>query len=198
MYQVKPYRMPIDVENMVVALMYYIQEFARIGQPIPKPQVLEGVDEEQLVTRPYQKVDLLLAREHAAIRKRFCEASAFWRERYHPGKFIANVGQFGVWEEKLVKLLSGIPGSSCVPLSYVIQSQSIIKLLNAESHMDSLIIVAPHSGTYYSNDTAEYVLAMSHVTEMDAYYTCQYRGKKCHSDAKYIYVTSDPRSESKK
>jgi hypothetical protein len=155
MYQVEPYRMPIDVENMVVALMYYIQEFARIGQPIPKPQVLEGVDEEQLVTRPYQKVDLLLALEHAAIRKRFCEASTFWSERYHPGKFIANVGQFGVWEEKLVKFLSGIPGSSCVPLSYVIRDQRIVKVLNAESHMDSLVILAPHSGTYYSNDTAE-------------------------------------------
>jgi hypothetical protein len=154
MYQTKPYRMPLDVETMVVALMYYVQEFARLGKSVPKPQSLEHASDEELIGRPYKRTDLLLALENAEIRRKFCKDSLIWQDRL-PETFTPNCGQFRLWEEKLVDYLNHLPGSSGVPLSYVIRDDNIIRVLNAQDHLHSLILLAPHYGSYYIKDTTD-------------------------------------------
>jgi hypothetical protein len=109
MYQTEPYRMPLDVETMVVALTYCVQEFARLGKPVPKPQSLEHVSDKELVGRSYKKTDLLLALENAEIRKKFCKDLLVWRDCL-PKMFTPNCGQFRLWEEGFIGYLNHLPG----------------------------------------------------------------------------------------
>jgi hypothetical protein len=69
--------------------------------------------------------------------------------------FTPNCGQFRLWEEKFIGYLNHLSGSSGVPLSYVIRDDNIIWVLNAQDHLHSLIILAPHSGSYYVKDTTD-------------------------------------------
>jgi hypothetical protein len=118
--------MTVDVESMIVALMYYIQGFVRLGKSIPTPQPLD-VPWEQLSGRPYQKSDLLRALDNATIRKKFYEDSVIWRVHHNPGVFTPSKERFNAWEQRLIHFLSGIPGSSGVPLSYIVRNEELIK-----------------------------------------------------------------------
>jgi hypothetical protein len=134
--------------------MYYVQDFARLGRSVPEPQSLENVSDEELIGRPYKKADLLLALKNAEMRKKFCKDSLEWKDRL-PEKFTPNCGLFRLWEEKFIEHLSHLPGSSGVPLSYVIRDDNVVQVLNAHDHLHSLILLAPHYGSYYIKDTTD-------------------------------------------
>jgi hypothetical protein len=142
--------MPADVEGMVVGLMYYVQEFDRLGLPIPEAEKLEGLSTEQLVGKPYQKRDIKQALVNAGIRKAFYERSMTWRKEQTPGKFVPSIDRFSDWERKLILFLS-VPGVTGIPLHYVIREDSWH--YNMKDHVETLAALALLEGPVYIADS---------------------------------------------
>jgi hypothetical protein len=149
-FEKEAYEMPLDVKGMIVGLMHYVQDFVRLGQPVIGAVELDGLSAEQLIGKPYQANMIQQAIVNVDIRNVFKSKAEAWIAKNNPGDFISSVDCFSNWDPKILLFLSGIPGASSVPLSYVIRKESW--KFESQSHIAALAAMAPLDGPVFSAD----------------------------------------------
>jgi hypothetical protein len=133
----EPYTMSAQAKSMVVGLMHYVQDFARLGKPVPNAIDFDGLTADELRVAPYQEHAIKEAIVNASARQALADQSASWIAANSPGKLVLGVDVFSDWEPKFRNLLRGIPGASEVPLIYVLRDENWT--YNADDYMQSIV-----------------------------------------------------------
>jgi hypothetical protein len=140
---------PLSKLYNILALMHYLQDFARMGQPIPK--LVEPADWIPGTTYYYKRSYIDQALQHAKIRKSRGDAVSVWAKANNPGPFTGGTMKFNDWDEKFTIYLDGLPGITGIPLSYVVRDKSPGTYIE-ENYIQMITALAPHEGPVFQAD----------------------------------------------
>ena len=124
--------------NELKGLMYWVQDMKRMSKD-PESQVLTSDD-------------IQLAMDNTDIRKNLSDNMETSSKAADPGK-LGNSIDWYTWSRGFVNYLSTIPGSTGIPLSYVVRElDEPIDLIDNDDYLTTLVSRAPLKGTAYVAD----------------------------------------------
>jgi hypothetical protein len=144
-----PLNITLEQMQKVLSLMHYVQDFKRIGEPVPF--LMPSQHEEPPRKYPFQQDDLEEAAHNARIRTSIVENASIWAKANAPGPFTGGALKFNEWDEMFTNYLSGLPGITGIPLSYVIRTKSPGEY-HADNYLQKIVALAPLEGLVFRAD----------------------------------------------
>jgi hypothetical protein len=105
-----PLNITLGQMQKVLSLMHYVQDFKRIGEPVPF--LMPTQHEEPPCKYPFQQDDLEEAAHNACICTSIVENASIWAKANAPGPFTGGALKFNEWDEMFTNYLSGLPSIS--------------------------------------------------------------------------------------
>ena len=128
--------------------------------------------------------------ERAKNREAFIKQSKSVSAAGDPGKFDKNK-QWFTWRDSFINYLSLKPGSSGIPLSYVIREhQEPIDDASYDDFMDEMVACAPLSGQTYESDRRlvhQYLVGFINGTPSEDYVKKTYVRGRCHNNGRMSF-----------
>ena len=166
----------LQQEVLLKGLMHFVQDLARVGKSVenihPDEITLEAIDN---------------AIERAKNREAFIKQSKTVSAAGDPGKFDKGK-QWFTWRDSFINYLSLKPGSSGIPLSYVIrEDQEPLDNAVYDDFMEEMVACAPLSGQTYDNDRRlvhQYLMGFITGTPSEDYVRKTYIRGRCHNNGR--------------
>ena len=169
----------LQQEVLLKGLMHFVQDLTRVGRSI------EDLDLDEI---NLEAIDNAI--ERAKNREAFIKQSKSVSAAGDPGKFDKSK-QWFTWRDSFINYLSLKPGSTGIPLSYVIREhQEPLEDAIYEDFTDEMVACAPLNGQTYESDRRlvhQYLMGFITGTSSEDYVKKTYVRGRCHNNGRMSF-----------